>query len=427
MGLWGLLGGGMSLVGCSGGVARVAQAPFRLRPDTTVWGSLLGPFDGQIVDQSTGSPVSGALVIGVWTFEDSAGLPTPAGAYTTTAVTGADGNYTLPALPVGERRLSLLRRFTLIAYKTGFSGYRSDYRSDDGTPRYDFAQTNNKVRLDRLGPSDSRARTLVFLGAGHHLHRSAQPDLIQAALELAELQPERTASTAPLASGTATAEASTPRLAKAEDRRPPTNAPTTLASQLLTLTDVEQLASAREARVYAVESAPERSLTFSPPLRVSYSGVHYRASNHPESHDVVLRAYRLGSGRDAETLWKKLRPALLVPPLQELTGAGVAPMVPPAGRAPTPLLPEVPSVSPPLRDGAGTPHAMPLAAPSTAPPAGPLRFDATLRVHDAKQRAYGVAVLIRQHGLVVELICGADLCEKESVATELIGHALGRL
>jgi hypothetical protein len=406
-------------------VASVARAPFRLRSDTTVWGSLLGPFDGTVLEASTGSPVAGALVIGTWAFEDEGALPVPAGAYSTSAVTGADGSYSLPSLPLRERRLSLLRRFTLLVYKAGYVGYRSDYRSDDGTPRQDFAQLANKVRLDRLGTGESRLRNLVFLGGGSWVQRAAQADVIQAALELAELQPDR--AKVPVKESpkeSLTDRAGSP--SQAGRTAGMAGAPS-LAAQLLTLTDVEQLAAQKEARVYEANVAPERSLVLNPPLALKYSGVHYHASDRPESHDILLRAYRLPSGRDAETLWKKLREQLVTPQLKELVAA--SPLTAPTTRAATPLLPEVPQVSPPLRDGQAGRHAMPMPelVPNAAPLQTPLRIDATLRVHDAKQRAYGVAALIRQHGLVIELICGADLCESEPATSALLLRALGRL
>lgn len=417
------------LPACSSGISTVAKAPFRMRPDTTVWGSLLGPFEGTVLEQSTGSPVSGALVVGTWAFEDESALPVPAGAFSTSAVTGPDGSYLLPSLPVRERRLSLLRRFTLLVYKAGFVGYRSDYRADDRTPRHDFSQLGNKVRLDRLGNGESRVRNLVFLGGGSTVLRAAQADVIQAALELAELQPDRARGPEKAAAAEAGKPGTDPQTGgKARSSSDGGSAsPPSLSEQLLTLTDVEQTAAEKEARVYETKPAPERSLVFNPPIPLQYSGVHYRASDHPESHDVLLRAYRTGSGRDADTLWKKLREQLITPQLKEITSA--APIAPPATRAATPLVAEVPQVSPPLRDGQAGRHAMPFPTvlPNAAPIGSPLRIDATLRVHDAKQRAYAVAVLIRQHGLVLELICGADLCETEPATSALILRALGRL
>ena len=118
-------------------------------------GSLLGPFDGQVIDQSTGSPLASALVVGTWAFQETGGMATPESSYTETVVTGSDGSYALPSLPTGRQFAGLLRRFTLIVYKAGFVGYRSDLRFDDRSPRHDFVQRGNMVRLDRFPQGES--------------------------------------------------------------------------------------------------------------------------------------------------------------------------------------------------------------------------------------------------------------------------------
>lgn len=412
--------------GCSGSLGSVARAPFRQRPDTTIWGSLLGPFDGTVVEQNTGSPIAGAQVVATWSFETQDVRPVSAGSYSTSVVTAPDGSYSLPSLPLRERRLSLLRRFTLQVYKAGFVGYRSDYRADDMTPRHDFSQLSNKARLERLTTGDSRARNLLFLGAGPLLRRSAQAELIQAALELGELQPDRSSVAAEAGAGRSPDKGSQVKRPGAPSA--PT-APPTLAEQLLTLTDVEQTASQKLARVYEAKPAPERTLAFaagSAPA-LSYVGVHYRAADQPESHDALLRVYRVGSGRDADAIWKKLREQLATPQLKEISNAPAIAV--PTARAATPLIAEVPLTSPPLRDGAGGRHALalPTLPPLSPPIKNPLRIDATLRVHDEKGRAFSTSVLIRQHGLVLELVCGADLCENEAATTALLVRALGRL
>lgn len=416
----------MLVTGCSGSLGSVARAPFRLRPDTTIWGSLLGPFDGTVVEQNTGSPIASALVVGTWSFETGDVRPVSAGAYTTSVVTAPDGSYSLPSLPLRERRLALLRRFTLQVYKAGFAGYRSDYRADDMTPRHDFSQLTNKARLERLTTGDSRVRSLVFLGPGPALRQTAQAELAHAALELDNLQSDRPAVPLPAADPTAS-----DRLSQVKRSRPAaaSSTPPTLAEQLLTLTDVEGAASQKLARVYEVKPALERSLVFpgNTGPAISYVGVHYRAIEQPESHDALLRTYRMISGRDADVVWKKIREQLATPQLKEITGVPAI-AIPPT-RAPTPLIAEVPMASPPLRDGGAGRNNMPLPTvlPASPPIKTPLRIDATLRVHDEKGRVFATAVLIRQHGLVLELVCGADLCENEAATTALLLRALGRL
>ena len=166
----------------------------------------------------------GALVLGSWAFETPAGLATPDSSYTESTLTGNDGSYRLPKLPGGRSQPALLRRFTLVVYKAGYMGYRSDLRSDDHTPRHDFAQRQNRIRLDRFVQGESHARHLVFLGASPQLRRVAQAEIVQAALEMSE----RTAAKNPIAP---------------EDLPPPAPAPEpalTLPMRLLTRGDIEE-------------------------------------------------------------------------------------------------------------------------------------------------------------------------------------------
>jgi hypothetical protein len=102
VGLWAMLG----LAACSG---PIALAPFPSRPDTVTPGSLLGPFDGLVIDQGTTNPVAGALVIGTWAFETATGLTTPEASYTETTQTSSDGSYQIPKLPAARYQTGLLR------------------------------------------------------------------------------------------------------------------------------------------------------------------------------------------------------------------------------------------------------------------------------------------------------------------------------
>jgi len=393
----------------------VAQAPFRLRPDTTHWGSLLGPFDGHVFDQATGNPVSGALVFGSWAFENETGPAVPIAAYATSVLTASDGSYSLPALPAVQRRSALLRRFTLVVYKAGYLGYRSDLRSDDRTPRADFAQLANVVRLDRLPAGESHAQHLVFLGGGQTLLHAAQAEAIQAALELADRSPPlpgwKPESPAAVENAAAAAAAGTG----------------TLAAQLLTPGDI---AATMPSGKYDYLAEPIASNLPGDPPAGEYTGIHYRRRGQPESHDAVLRVFRTASGADAEAVWKRLSSQLSAPQLRD--GSGAAPAVPvPLKRASQPLLPEVPATALPLRDASGTAYPLlPHAPPKAARGAGslpPLHIDASLYAYDGKQRVYGVAVLVRQLGLVLELICGAALCSSEEAANGLLSRSLSRL
>lgn len=421
----GILSLGLGGSGCSGAVA---QAPFRLRPDTTNWGSLFGPFDGQVLDQATGNPISGALVVGSWAFEAERGPAVPLSAYSITAITNNDGGYNLPALPTTQRSLSLLRRFTLVIYKAGYIGYRSDTRWEDRSPRTDFAQLANKARLERIPEGESRAHILAFLGGGQVLMRAAQAEVIQAALDLAERSPA-------LPSLKSDTESKPERRAKPDH-------PLTLAEQLLPIAEVE--ASVRgNRRVYSGEPLPtslgpatseQKPGTAAAPTedvleRVEYTGVHYGAKDSPESYDAALRIWRAASGTDADAVWKRLQSQLQGPPLRDGSGTSGSTLQAPPQRAAQPLLPEVPLNFPPLRDANGVgktllPH-VPAAAPTQ--PLKPISIDASVSAFDSKRRTYGVGVLVRKLGLVVELLCGADLCPGEEAVHALLNRALERL
>lgn len=186
----GLAFGLLSLSALSGCMGPVAKAPFAGRLGSGQVGSLLGPFDGQVLDQSTASPLTSALVVGTWAFEEPGGLASPESSYSVSVVTGSDGNYSLPSLPAGRQFAGLLRRFTLVVYKAGFIGYRSDLRFDDRSPRHDFVQRGNVVRLERFPQGESHAKHLVFLGSGAALRGAAQSEIIAASLELQETAPQ---------------------------------------------------------------------------------------------------------------------------------------------------------------------------------------------------------------------------------------------
>lgn len=406
----------------------MAQAPFSLRPDTAAPGDLLGPFDGQVVDQSTSTPIAAALVIGTWAYETPQGPARPEAAFSVHVMTRADGTYTLPKLPPSERRSELLRRFTLVVYKSGYLGYRSDLRTDDRTPRHDFAQHDNKARLDRFPAGESHARHLVFLGGGPLLQSAAKAEVVQAAMELSESRQREDSER--LAQAQKAAEASEPDADKPDNGdgkgRPPGVG--ALAERLLILADVNEWAAKGSGGevAYVVQPLTEGG---SPEPGVLTESIHYRAQELPESHDAALRVYRTGSAKDADALWKRLRTPLSAPQLRDAAGEG-APLAAPTTRSPVAPLPDVPENAPLLRDGAGASFPLPLPAAAEGAPkvaAPPLRIDGTLRSYDPKLRVHGVLVLIRRLGVVVRFTCGADLCPDGSSAASLLGRSLGRL
>ena len=68
-------------------------------------------------------------------------------------------------------------------------GYRSDLRFEDRSPRHNFVQRGNVVRLDRFPANESHVRHLVFLGSGAALRRR-RAEIIAASLELQDAAPK---------------------------------------------------------------------------------------------------------------------------------------------------------------------------------------------------------------------------------------------
>lgn len=251
-------------------VPLAAQAPFPARPDTVTPGDLFGPFAGQVLDQGSGNPVSGALVFGSWAFETAAGLRTPVLSQTAQAVTRSDGNYELPRIAAPSQPGILLRRFTLLIYKSGYAAWRSDLRTDDGTPRHDFAQQGMKIRLERLAEGESHARKLLFLGGGGALRRAAQGEIVLAALELSE------------------------RFRKKEEppRPEPPQRPPPGADALLLLPDVLEITGSK----LRFTPEPLKETTDNGGLGPPLSSVHFKAAGRDESFDAALRLWHPRDG-----------------------------------------------------------------------------------------------------------------------------------
>lgn len=263
------------LAGCAAACSPIVrEAPFPARPDTVAPGDLLGPYDGQVLDAETGQPVAGAIVAASWGFTRGVGLRGPAGGVRHDTRTDADGRFAVPALgdlpeglPAGLS--SAVSSFTLVVYKPGYQGYRSDRVATvhGARPRRDFAQRGSRIELRRFGPEDRRARHLAYLGlwSARGALRDAPESEIAAAV--------------------------------AEAARPPEEPVTRLdASRLLTIDDV------RTATGYA-GGFEARKLRDPPTTDVSDSH-HLRAVDRPERFDAAIRAWRLGAR--AEEQYQKL-------------------------------------------------------------------------------------------------------------------------
>jgi hypothetical protein len=247
----------VALAGCA---ATAVQAPFPVRPDTVVPGDLAGPFDGQVLDAQSGKPVEGAAVLGSWAFQTGDGrLSGPATARFVLAQTDADGRYRIGRL--SELTDGRLDRFTLIVYKQGYIGYRSDRRFEDFSPRRDFAQSGNVARLDHP-PSDlSHVRHLRFIGAGGPLLPRLSSELQLASVE-----------------------AETMGVETAAEKEAPAGAG--LDASLLLKPDEVKAATGYKG-TFTVDKLGDI------PSTANYDSVHFAAESEPEKYDVGLRVFRL--------------------------------------------------------------------------------------------------------------------------------------
>ncbi len=258
----------LSLAALASGCApAMANAPFPARIDTVIPGTLVGPFDGRVLDGENGKPIAGALVYASWGFTrvDPFANPEngeePAGAYELLRETDSDGRYTIPKLPEMPPWSHKVARFTLIVYMRGYVAFRSDRRFDDRLPRHDFAQRGTLVHLDHFTPQQSHAAHLAFIGGGPPLKRELEPERVLASLELSGEGAVKTAPAAPV------------------DTQP---------------IDASVLLSAAELKAvtgYDGELKSERLGDL--PQSPIYDSIHFRAVDRPESYDAAIRAWKI--------------------------------------------------------------------------------------------------------------------------------------
>jgi hypothetical protein len=256
----------------------VEQAPFPARPDAVRPADLLGPYDGMVSDADSERPIAGAVVAGSWAFERGIGAQGPMDAEEFVTQTGADGRYTIPRLsrlPTGAS--ARVRRFTLIVYQRGYVAWRSDRRFPGRERRRDFSQRANRVRLDKWQPTLSHGPHLLFLGGGAKIREASSWEAEQAAVELEGEGAGR---------GRTGAEAAA--------RRGPA-----------LLLDVSGLLSVDEIRgVTGYVGKFEEGKLADLPSTEFYDSRHFKAEGRPESYDVGLRVWRLGTA--AEVQYQKL-------------------------------------------------------------------------------------------------------------------------
>jgi len=133
--------------------------------DVVTDATLVGPFDGQILDAATGEPIRDALVVGVWNYDAGDGFIGPAGSETVRVTTDDAGRYRIPAAPLRIRGANVrLVSFHLLVYRRGYVAYRSDAQVD-GTPRTDFSVRHNRIAMRKWRDDDSHADHLMFMSA----------------------------------------------------------------------------------------------------------------------------------------------------------------------------------------------------------------------------------------------------------------------
>jgi len=265
----------------------IEAAPFPVRPDSVRPADLLGPYDGIVLDADTDRPIAGATVAASWAFERGIGLRAPAGAQEYVTETGADGRYLVPKLDELPGGTSMrVRRFTLIVYHRGHVAWRSDRLFPGREARRDFSQRGSRVRLERWqGTTMRHAEHLVFLGGGPRVRNVAAWELQAASMELEGQQ-------VPAVSLNA-AEPSAPAIA-------------TTAVPL----DIAKLLSDDDIRgVTGYVGKFEDGRLTDLPTTEFYDSRHFKAVGKPESYDVGLRVWRLGTAA-AEVQFRKLMSTL---------------------------------------------------------------------------------------------------------------------
>ena len=280
----------VSLSGACGPM--VERAKFPVRPDSVRPADLLGPYDGIVLDADTDRPVAGAVVAASWAFERGIGLQAPLAAREVVVESGVDGRYAIPRLtdlpdvdlPSGAS--TRLRRFTLVVYRRGHVGWRSDRRFGTGARCRDFSQRGNRVRLEKWQPGFRHADHLVFLGGGDKVRAAASWELQPAAMELQGEENEKL-TTAGEGEGA--------------------------VARNITPLSIEGLLSDDEIRGVTgfVGKFEDGKLTDLPTTEF-YDSRHFKAVGKPEEFDVGLRVWRLGAAA-SEAQYRKL--------LEELPGS----------------------------------------------------------------------------------------------------------
>lgn len=260
------------LVGCA---PLVRPPTFVGARDQVTDASLLGPFDGQVLDAATGEPVADAVVVGVWAYDRGDGFIGPHGSETYSTTTDAAGRYRIAPARQSVRASALrLVGFHLVVYKRGYLGYRSDALFEGGT-RPDFTVRHNRALLRKWRENDSHAEHLMFLATPKALRRTTLWEQDLANLDLFR---QHGGAGGPIAGPSG-----------AEPDKTPGKEPEWLdASELLTPDEVR----ARTGFTDAFELEDLADLARAD----FYHGVHLRAVGRDEPWDIAYRVWRAPPG-----------------------------------------------------------------------------------------------------------------------------------
>lgn len=259
----------------------VRPAPFPGAQGKVTDATLLGPFDGQIVDASTGEPIVDATIVAVWTYAHGDGLIGPYGSEVREIKTDEAGRYRIP--PSSQDRPGATARlvsFQLIVYKRGYVGYRSNVLFD-GSPRSDFTTRHNRIQMTKWRDADSHAQHLLFLGAPRSIQKLnlweqdlANRDLLRQQIRgeeelrsFAQLEQEEISPAKPL-------EAKADMLLD--------------ASNLLTSTEI--VGRTNYTGTFTVGEPTDLQRTS------FYHGVHFQAVDQDPTWDVMLRVWKQPPG-----------------------------------------------------------------------------------------------------------------------------------
>ena len=259
-------------------------APFKGYRDQVTDASLHGPFDGQIVDESTGEPIADAAVVAVWSYDHGDGFIGPAGSEVFETTTDEAGRYRVPEAKLALRGpTTRLVRFELVVYKRGYIAYRSN-RKPDGSARTDFTVRHNRINLKKWRQSDSHVDHLVFLAAPRSIQKLSYWEQDLANLELFRQQGGEAEGLADAAAGDAGAAEETPAAGD----------PTPKKQMLLDASGVLSPDEVRARTGYAGE------FTVGEPSDLKrtdfYHGVQLQADGQEQAYDVIYRVWRSPPG-----------------------------------------------------------------------------------------------------------------------------------